>query len=664
MSYQSNVVRNPQTVEYGKFVEIEGDARFPAVSVIRQQYPDYSQAYNIPLSTQPVSSVDIYPKYGVITYLANASDIKLTLSASEVDIGNVGLVDHYTTGFDTYASVIQTNTAPGGQSMGAVSVKPYGITDVRTTGTAAVSGSVTVINPISSVTVTNTVAISTTQTLPVSVVNPVTSVLVSTNSNTLAVSGNVTITNTVPVSGSVTVVSPVTSVLVYTNSNILAVSGNTVVTNTVAISTAQTLPISGSITILNPVSTVNVTGSVATNFNPTQVDAFNRLRVSNPLTLFDSSHRFKDNNLWSTLSAGGGSVAFNLTQGLMDLNVTNTAGASALRETTKVFAYQPGKSLLVMNTFVMGASATGLVQRVGYFGNENGIYFQMEDDAISFVERSIVTGSLVNTLTPRSNWNGDKLDGTGPSGITLDITKAQIMWMDIEWLGVGTVRAGFIINGQFITCHSFHHANIINSTYITTASLPLRYEIFNKSATAGSKTLKQICSTVISEGGYELNGLQQAVGTVITTPKTLTSAGTYYPVVSIRLKASRLDAIIILTALSMMPVSTGNFSWRVIASGTTGGGGAWQDAGVDSAVEYKLDGTSITGGRILAQGYLTANSTYGNSSITNILKEALFKFQLERNGLTNTPYEITLAVTASTGAESIHASMDWEEVSR
>lgn len=168
MSYQSNVVRNPQTVEYGKFVEIEGDARFPAVSVIRQQYPDYSQAYNIPLSTQPVSSVDIYPKYGVITYLANASDIKLTLSASEVDIGNVGLVDHYTTGFDTYASVIYTNTAPGGQSMGAVSVKPYGITDVRTTGTAAVSGSVTVINPISSVTVTNTVAISTTQPLPVS----------------------------------------------------------------------------------------------------------------------------------------------------------------------------------------------------------------------------------------------------------------------------------------------------------------------------------------------------------------------------------------------------------------------------------------------------------------------------------------------------------------
>ena len=584
--FESRVVKNAQTVEYGKFVEIKNDARFPAISVTRVSYPDQSNAFPNNAGLPPLTSVEVYPKYGVITYLANASDINLVLSASDVDIGNVGLVDHYTTGFDTYASVIYTNTAPGGQSMGAVSVKPYGITDVRSTGTAAVSGSVTVINPISSV----------------------------------------------------------------------------IVTNTVAISTTQILPISGSVTVLNPVSTVNITGSVATNFNPTQVDAFNRLRVSNPLTLFDSSHRYRDNNLWSTLSADGGSVAFNLTQGLMDLNVTNAAGASALRETTKVFAYQPGKSLLVMNTFVMGASATGLVQRVGYFGNENGIYFQMEDDAISFVERSIVTGSLVNTAIPRSNWNGDKLDGTGPSGITLDITKAQIMWMDIEWLGVGTVRTGFIINGQFITCHSFHHANIINSTYITTASLPIRYEIFNKSATAGSKTLKQICSSVISEGGYELRGLQQAIGIPIGTPKDLPApAGTYYPIISLRLKSTALDAIVIMTAMSIMGQGNGpDYNWQVRATGTTTGG-TWTSGGT-GAVEYNITGTSFVGGRILASGFFS--STNQGSIPVDILKEALFKFQLERNGFTGTPYELTLVCASNSSGADVYASMDWEEVSR
>jgi len=345
--------------------------------------------------------------------------------------------------------------------------------------------------------------------------------------------------------------------------------------------------------------------------------------------------------------------------------VSALSGSSVIRETTKVFSYQPGKSLLALNTFVMAQSANNLRQRVGYFGKDNGIYFQLDDGVMSFVERTLVNGSPSSeTIVPLSAWNGDKLNGTGPSGFTLDITKAQIMWMDIEWLGLGTVRAGFIIDGKFIVCHSFHHANLISSTYITTASLPLRYEITNKGATNGSRTMKQVCSSVISEGGYELRGLQQAVGTAITAPKALDTAGTYYPVISIRLKTSpnRLDAIVILTALSIMGLDTGIYSWRVIATGTTGGGGAWVDAGSDSAVEYKLDGTSITGGRILAEGYLTSNTQ--GSVTTDILKEALFKFQLERNGLTNVPYELTIAVAASTNNELVHASMDWEEISR
>jgi len=387
--------------------------------------------------------------------------------------------------------------------------------------------------------------------------------------------------------------------------------------------------------------------------------------VSSPMTLFDSSHRYRDNNLWSTLSANGGSVSFNPPQGLMELNVTNTAGASAIRETTKVFSYQPGKSLLVMNTFVMASSATNLRQRVGYFGDQNGIYFQLDDGNISIVKRSLVTGSIVESVISRSNWNGDKLDGTGSSGIVLDITKAQIFWMDIEWLGVGTVRVGFCINGQFIVCHSFHHANIIDSTYITTASLPLRYEIINKAATGGSKTLKQICSTVISEGGYELRGLQQAVSIPITAPRTFAVAGTFYPIISIRLKTTpdRLDAIIILTALSILGGGNGiDYNWQVRASGTTTGG-SWVDAGVDSAVEYNITGTSYDGGRILASGFLNA-SNQGSPNL-DILKEALFKFQLERNNLTKTPFELTLVAAARTTNDSeIFASMDWEEISR
>jgi hypothetical protein len=312
----------------------------------------------------------------------------------------------------------------------------------------------------------------------------------------------------------------------------------------------------------------------------------------------------------------------------------------------------------------MNPAKTNLCQRIGYFGADNGMYLELDGDTLYFAERSLSTGTT--TKISQHNWNIDTMLGAGhlnPSGVTLDISKAQILWMDIEWLGLGTVRMGFVIDGKFIHCHSFHHANIIESTYITTASLPVRYEIANTGITTSVSNLKQVCSTVISEGGYELRGIQQAVGIPITTPRTLTTAGTFYPIISLRLKTSPnfLDAIVILTALSVMPIATGAYNWQIRASGTTAGG-TWVSAGDDSAVNYNITGTSYTGGRILGSGFFNA-SNQGVTQI-DILKEALFKFQLERNGLTSTPFEITLVVASNGNGDTVVASMDWEEISR
>ena len=407
----------------------------------------------------------------------------------------------------------------------------------------------------------------------------------------------------------------------------------------------------------------NSNSNILTNL-PMLADAFGRLRVSQPLTLFDSSHRYRDNGLWNTSTASGGTAVFMPNEGLVDLNVTTASGSQVLRETAKVFSYQPGKSLLVMNTFVMAPAQTGLRQRVGYFGTDNGIYVQLNNSTLSFVERSLVTGAITESIVPQAVWNVDTLDGNGPSGVTLDITKAQILFMDIEWLGEGTVRIGFVIDGNFIVCHRFNHANLITSTYITTASLPLRYEITNTGATASASTLKQVCSTVISEGGYELRGAQQAVGTSITAPKTFAVAGTYYPMIGIRLKSTALDAIVITTAVSLLGLGNGkNYAWRIVQSATTTGG-SWVSAGVDSSVEYNLTGTSVTGGRILAQGYVNS-SNQGSPSI-NILKEAIFASQLERNTFTGARLElvIEMAIDATGGTLGAYVSLDWEEVSR
>ena len=399
-------------------------------------------------------------------------------------------------------------------------------------------------------------------------------------------------------------------------------------------------------------------------FEPTQTnptDAFGRLRVSEPLTLFDSSHRFADNDLWNEKITGTASSTFDSDQGLILLDVGSSSGDEIIRETNKVFAYQPGKSLLIMTTFVFGEQKANLRQRAGYYGADNGMYFEVDGTTLSFVERSLVTGSVTETRVNQASWNVDVLDGTGPSGFTLDTTKAQILYMDIEWLGLGTVRMGFVINGQFVHCHSFHHANLIEGTYITTASLPLRQEITNTGDTSGASQGKQICSTVISEGGYELRGRQQAVGTPITDTYNLATAGTYYPIVSIRLKTTRLDAVVILTALSILPTENGDFNWRVVAGGSTTSG-SWVSAGSNSAVEYNLTGTGTSGGRVLASGYVKSTNAAGAS--VDILKEALFKFQLERNSFTSTAEELTLVMASNGNNDEVYGSLDWEEITR
>jgi hypothetical protein len=272
----------------------------------------------------------------------------------------------------------------------------------------------------------------------------------------------------------------------------------------------------------------------------TNTDAFGRLRVSQPYTLFDSQNRYAADNQFDTSTVTGGSTTYLPNESSVRMDVTTASGAEVVRQTFRSFPYQPGKGLLVLATFVMNEAKTNLRQRVGYFGTQNGVFFQLNNTTKSFILRTYIGGSVDDTTrkVDQSAWNGDKLDGTGASGLTLDLTKPQILWMDFEWLGVGNVRCGFIINGQYIVCHTYQNANVTGtSVYMTTAILPLRYEITNTAGNSNSFFLKQICSTVISEGGYEQTSIEHiATMTSATAGSYITT--TYKPLVSIRLAST------------------------------------------------------------------------------------------------------------------------------
>jgi hypothetical protein len=423
------------------------------------------------------------------------------------------------------------------------------------------------------------------------------------------------------------------------------------------VSTSNPLPVSAS---FPSIGTSNAL-PVSVQFAPTQMDAFGRLRFSQPVTLFDSFYRYSENTKFKYYTSNGGSYTFNSNEGCIGMRTGTGAGSLIYRESSRVFSYQPGKSLLVLETFSFHPLTNGLQQRIGYFDTSNGIYFQADGSNLSMVRRSGTSGSIINTVVPQNEWNYDKLNGTGISGITLEPSRAQILFIDIEWLGVGTVRSGFIIDGIYRLCHLFHYANQVGSIlpYMTTASLPIRAELENKTSQPAPTRMNVICSSVISEGGYELRGKPRGAGwSLLDVPYTLASKNTFYPVMAIQLKVDRMGAVVVLEAISLVSITVSVYRWALISEGSVNGG-TWISVSDDSSVEYNISGTSITGGFIIKQGLFSAT---GPNSPQISLDSTLFRFQLERNTFTNTTIPIVLAVSSDNANNKVVATMDWQEL--
>jgi hypothetical protein len=414
-------------------------------------------------------------------------------------------------------------------------------------------------------------------------------------------------------------------------------------------------------TLFETVMIADEYGNIVGSGNPSgmAVDAFGRARASQPVTLFDSFNRYNVSAAFATSNTATANTTYNANTSTVLLNVDTTSGAAVVRETTRVFAYQPGKSLQTLATFVFNAPKTNLRQRVGYFNTQNGVFLEQDGAVASFVIRSYGSGSVVETRITQANWNIDPLNGSGPSLLTLDLTKAHIMFTDVEWLGVGSVRCGFVINGKFIHCHTFHHANIDADTYMTTACLPVRYEIENTGTTASASTLKQICSAVISEGGYELRGSPRSIGLPVGSPKTIATAGTYIPVIAIRLKSANIDSIVIPINIGLLGIGNNTRIAYQIIVGASLTGASWTSAGTTSPVEYDSSATAYSGGTIVKQGYAGVT----NQSVAAIeLDGGLFKYQLERNGLTTTPTTFLIVATGAANGDAVLANIDWEEI--
>lgn len=408
----------------------------------------------------------------------------------------------------------------------------------------------------------------------------------------------------------------------------------------------------------------NVLGQpiVRTTLGPTAGDAFGRFRVSEPYTLFDSFHRYQDNGKITIYTTGTNSTStHDVSSSAIVMSIGTATNAAVYRESSKVFAYQPGKSLLLMQTFVMGNQKTGKRTRIGYFDANNGMFLERDGNNIYFVRRSTSqTGSPVETRVVKEDWNLNKLDGTDASKITLNLDVAQILYTNIEWLGVGSVVQGFVINGQFVPCHRWDWANQpgSTSTYMATACLPVRAELENTTSTTATSTMKLICTTVISEGGFELRGRPRSVGHDLTGYTMSGNTQVLYPLIAIRLKANRFGAVVLPKNFSISVKDNATYRYQLLIGAVTSGG-SWISAGADSSVEYNTSATSVTNGTVVEMAYIASSN---QSATAPSMATFPFQYQLERNTFNNTAYEFVIACQHDGTNLKAWASINWEEI--
>jgi hypothetical protein len=407
----------------------------------------------------------------------------------------------------------------------------------------------------------------------------------------------------------------------------------------------------------------------------TNLDAFGRSRTSESMTIADYTHIYGQNSEMLFKTSGSGTYSYMTNEASVRLSVGTGSGDYVIHQSRMYHHYLPGKSQLTYSSFNFINSSTNSEKKVGYYDDRNGIFLNLDGSGnLSFVQRSYTTGTVSETSYSQSSWNKDKCDGTGKSQFNLDITKTQLVFFDFQWLGVGRLRCGFVHDGSFIIAHEIYHSNLLDKVYWSNPALPVRCEVINTGIGSATSSLDQICSTVISEGGYDLAGYDYAA----YASKDITSAGTPTLIGALRLSDTFNGYP---NRATIFPGDLGVLSkfsnvryeiWRLPGTMSVTGG-SWVSAGNESAAEYNITPTGFTtsGGDLLRVGFVNGSSTLGGKGIDPTVSPSFFqtggmnakKTFISQNIDSNNSNIIGVVVTPLDGATaSVNSSFSWREV--
>lgn len=473
-------------------------------------------------------------------------------------------------------------------------------------------------------------------------------------------------------------------------------SSGTTITNEVEVKNdvGNTIPItvyhSGNVVATTNRFPVDSTGTITLDgFNP---DAFGRLRISEPFTLGDYKHLFAIDPNFIDKKDFGGNVSYATNKAAATLTTNSSPQSNVIHQTKFYHHYQPGKSQLIFSSFNFGFAQQNVTKRTGYFDDRDGIYFEQAGGNTSngtnngnlyFVIRSFTNGvanesdeGSYKRRVYQNDWNVDKCNGTGSSGLNLDMSKTQLIFIDFQWLGVGRVRTGFVHNGELVVAHEFYHSNVLANVYISNPNLPVRCEMRNTGTTNGG-SMDQICSSVASEGGYIESGIDFA-NVMSTTRTTALPGGTELPLLALRLKNSfggypnrisvRLNNISLYCETNSISYKLVKLPGQAYLGNAAGlGNCTWTPFNNASGVEICTDATQYSDGDVFAGGYVPSGASQNSLSPVASGPLTAAKKNIIVQNIDSTDSEIYAIVVRTLGtgpgtSADVAAAAQWREI--
>jgi len=255
-----------------------------------------------------------------------------------------------------------------------------------------------------------------------------------------------------------------------------------------------------------------------------------------------------------------------------------------------------------------------------------------------------------DTFIPQSTWNGDKLDGTGASGVTLDPTKGNVFQIDIQYLGFGAITFKVEVippdgnNADFVTVHTIKIPNTRTAVSVSQPSFPFTMTAYSAGSTTDLSVKAASCSGFI-EGQIRLTGPRSSFSDVSTAVTT----GAYYSLFSIRndlihghdITERANQSVVNLLSFGGAHDDATPITYYLLKNATLVGTPSWSSWSANSCVYVDTAATTAT---ITDNGQIIQVIPVGQSGSIQVTLEDTVTIQ---------PGEtITVAATATTGTST------------